>query len=136
MKKIASLVLISVLVFALASCAVTKIDPVDLAKTLDDNDYYVEYIIDDSAIESFADEAELRSKDIHSCIIVEPEEDDEEKGGLFIICNDKKNTDDVLDDLEEFLERELEDTFVRAVVEKVNKTTIYIGCEDVLDFIK
>lgn len=134
MKKI--LILFSILALLLcffSSCKFKNLDPDDIAKTLEDNQYGVYFEWDKDEIKNTADEMDIRSKGIYCILYAEPDKYWDERSGYFIFCESNDIAKKIEKDLKE--NDDIKDWVTRCIVER-SKKTVFIGCEDVWEDIK
>lgn len=136
MKKIAmlALVLISCLCLLL-SCSWKVDDPIDVAEQLDEEDYYVNLLVDNTDIKDFANTFEIKSRLISGIVIAIPEAEGDEvsKTGIFIYCEKTDDAKDMEEDLIDLFEKKDDDDaveFLRGIVVREGKV-VFFGCEDV-----
>ena len=137
MKKILYVLIVSLLLCSmLSACGNSNNDPIYIAEMLDEEEYWVEIVIDDDDIDDISDELELNAKKIRYVIYAEPEDWDDEKAGFFILCESEESAKDTEEDLTTYLNSEDCDlTFVRTLITR-SGNVIFFGCEDVWECIQ
>ena len=131
MRKIMIFVAI-MCILMLSSCSNIKDDPVDLAKSYDAKEYAVKMYVDDEEIKEFADEFEVRSKEVFCIVAVAPNNgDDYDKMGIFIYCNDNDSAEKMAEDLEQYVNsnEDFKEEILREIVDRKGKV-VFIGSED------
>ena len=131
MKKIISLfITIIMLVCIFASCANNKNDLLTIARQFEEQDYWVEIIIDDDEIQDYADDLEIKSKGIECVMLVDPSSYNENKVGLFIFFENTKTARTAEKDLKKEIEKDdsFADTITRCIVKR-NGTLVFVGSE-------
>ena len=139
MKKIiSSLITIIMLACVITSCANKKNDLLTIATQFEEQDYWVEIMIDDEDIQDYADDLEIRSKGIECVLLVTPDDgSDDNKSGIFIFFEDTKNASTAEKDLKKEIEKEdsFADYITRCIVKR-NGPLVFVGSEYAWDDIK
>lgn len=139
MKKIVSLLIATILLSCIfLSCSSSSNDPIDLAHQLDEKDHNVRVCVDDEEIEEIADAFETRSKGIRCVIVAIPNNgEDGEEMGLFVYCDSTSVAEDLIKDLEDYVDKnnDFRDNIERVIVEQSEKI-VFVGCEDVWEAIQ
>ncbi len=132
MRKTVFFMIIMIMMLGLCSCAGKTDDPIEVAKNFDKKDYEVVVAVDNEDINDFADEFEIRGKEIRCIVAVCPNDGyDDEKMGVFIYCNDGSSAKKMVEDLEEFIDKnkDFDEEIIRCVIKK-DGDLVFIGCED------
>ena len=137
MKKFLIFIVCIMLVSLLASCSNSKYD-LSLAKVLQEENYYVDFLIESDDIEECADEFDAKDDGIDGIMIAEPEDWDDEKVGLVFFCDSTKSAKALEESLKEYIKDMDEDDYIyfkRGIVTRVDDT-VFMGCEDVWEVIE
>lgn len=135
MKRIICMIaVVTLLACVLTGCFSKNNDPVEMARSLDAQDYGVFMFVDDELISDMVQEFRIGAKNIYCVSIAYPDgvdenESDYEKMGFFIYCNTVGKAEAVEEKLEEYIDDyELED-----VILERSKNMVFLGGEDIYD---
>ena len=137
MKKIILFFMILFVIITLSSCTDKINDPFELAKIFDEEEYFVEILVDSDCFESFTDEVGINSKAIKCAIIVTPDNDDYSKSGAFIYFDSEKEAKEAEQVLKNFIgsDETFKNEVYKGIIER-SGNVVFIGSEDSWKVIK